>query len=203
MLLADRRTETLGPLLDGAAGRGWSRRRLEEIVERLEEKVQQLADVLSLQLPGGWNYRDLLQRAHEQLADAAAEAAGELVGQASPAMRRRPKASRCWTSSRSWPTRPPGSRHRPAPRRGAGPAPRSADADLGLAEALAAAATACRQSRCPLSLLLVELDHREEVLSRVGSETLRPLAAVGRIGLPRLGPSRSRLPAARPKRGSP
>jgi HD-like signal output (HDOD) protein/GGDEF domain-containing protein len=180
-LLADRRTETLGPLLDGAARQGLEPTRLEEIVQRLEEKIQQLADVLSLQLPGGWNYRDLLQRAHEQLADAAAEAVGDLVGQLStPAT---PAADGEWLLEEFRELADAASRvtHRTAPatRREKGDSPlfqpRPAEPDLGLAEALTSAATACRQSRCPLSLLLVELDHREEMLARVGSDTLSHL----------------------------
>jgi HD-like signal output (HDOD) protein len=189
-LLADRRTETLGPLLDGAARHGLEPTRLEEMVERLEEKVQQLADVLSLQLPGGWNYRDLLQRAHEQLADAAAEAAGELVGQVSTPMapagdgqslleefqelaraaarvvhRPAPAPQRQKEDSPHLPERPGGCFAQMGTVPFLPPALRSADPDLGLDGALTAVATACRQSRCPLSLLLVELDHREEVLS--------------------------------------
>jgi HD-like signal output (HDOD) protein/GGDEF domain-containing protein len=225
-LLADRRTETLGHLLDGAARQGLEPTRLEEIVQRLEEKVQQLADVLSLQLPGGWNYRDLLQQAHQQLADAAAEAVGDLVGPEkgdSPHLCEAPSGP--FRQMGTVPFFRPAAdgrslleefeeladaaarvahRQAPAPPREKGdsphlceapsgraptegwsrqmgtvpffrPAGRSADTDLGLAGALADAATACRQSRCPLSLLLVELDRREEVLSRVGKETVSHL----------------------------
>jgi HD-like signal output (HDOD) protein/GGDEF domain-containing protein len=171
-LLADRRTETLGRLLDGAARQGLEPTRLEEIVGRLEEKVQQLADVLSLQLPGGWSYRDLLQRAHEQLADAAAEAVGDLVGQRSTPIAPADDGQSLLEEFQELAAAAARVAHRPAPAPQSRPAFCSADPDLGLAGALAAAATACRQSRCPLSLLLIELDHREEVLSRVGSETL-------------------------------
>ncbi len=171
-LLADRRTETLGRLLDGAARQGLEPTRLEEMVQRLEEKVQQLADVLSLQLPGGWNYRDLLQRAHQQLADAAAEAVSDLVRQPSTPL---PPAADGQSLLEEFQELADAAarvaqRQAPAPKRR--PAFRSADADLGLCEALAAATTACRQSRRPLSLLLVELDHREDVLSRVGTESV-------------------------------
>jgi GGDEF domain-containing protein len=203
-LLADRQTETLGHLLEGTTRQGLEPTR--EIVERLEEKVQKLADVLSLQLPGGWNYRDLLQRAHEQLADAAAEAAGELAGQSPvPAplaadgqslleefQELARAAARIVHRPLPSPPRESGdSPLLPGPTIGRYPPggcfaqigtvpffpPRkvalcSVDTDSALNEALTDAATACRQLRCPLSLLLVELDHREDVLPRAGSETL-------------------------------
>jgi HD-like signal output (HDOD) protein/GGDEF domain-containing protein len=172
-LLADRRTETLGPLLSGAGRQGLGPSRLEEIVERLEEKVQQLADVLSLQLPGGWNYRDLLQRAHEQLGDAAAEAVDELVGQTRVRMAPAVEGQSLLEEFQELADAAARVACRPSPAPQRRPVLRAADADQGLADALTAAATACRQSRCPLSLLLVELDHREEALSRVGSQTLR------------------------------
>jgi GGDEF domain-containing protein len=172
-LLADRRTETLGPLLSGAGRQGLGPSRLEEIVERLEEKVQQLADVLSLQLPGGWNYRDLLQRAHEQLGDAAAEAVDELVGQVRVPMAPAVEGQSLLEEFQELADAAARVACRPSPAPQRRPALHAAGADQGLADALTAAATACRHSRCPLSLLLVELDHQEEMLSQVGSQTLR------------------------------
>ncbi len=78
--LVDGRSEALEGLLRGAAQHhGLSPKQLEDIVASLEEKVRQLADVLSLKLPEGREYRDVLSEAHERLAETAAEAAGELL----------------------------------------------------------------------------------------------------------------------------
>lgn len=78
--LADGRADALDQLLHSDAQRqGLSPKQLEDIVATLEEKVRQLADVLSLRLPEGRDYSDVLMQAHERLADVAAEAAGELL----------------------------------------------------------------------------------------------------------------------------
>ena len=79
-LLADERPEVLGELLTvGKAYGKVSREQLEEMLGRLEEKVRQLADVLSLDLPDGLEYRDILVQAHVQLSDVATETAGDLL----------------------------------------------------------------------------------------------------------------------------
>lgn len=78
--LADGRADALEQLLHSDAHRqDLSPRQLEDIVATLEGKVRQLADVLSLRLPEGRDYSDVLMQAHERLADVAAEAAGELL----------------------------------------------------------------------------------------------------------------------------
>lgn len=81
-LLADGRPETLSELL-AASGQSHeiSDAQLEEMLNDLEEKVEQLADVLSLRLPEGHDYKDILSQAHSQLADVATEAAGDLIRQ--------------------------------------------------------------------------------------------------------------------------
>jgi len=79
-LLVDGQPDVLGELL--ATGRqycGLSEQQLEQLVNELEEKVQQLADVLSLRLPDGLDYRDVLAQAHGQLADVAASVAEEMI----------------------------------------------------------------------------------------------------------------------------
>lgn len=80
--LADGRANALEQLLESDAQRqGLSPQRLEDMVAALQEKVQQLADVLCLKLPEGRDYADVLVQAHERLAEVAAEAAGELLRQ--------------------------------------------------------------------------------------------------------------------------
>jgi HD-like signal output (HDOD) protein/GGDEF domain-containing protein len=79
-LLADGHSDALVELLalDDASA-GLSREQLDELIVGLEEKVEQLAEVLSLRLPAGRDYRDVLVEAHTQLAQIAAEVAGDLV----------------------------------------------------------------------------------------------------------------------------
>jgi len=79
-LVTDGRTDVLGALLvPGEASPRLSQAQLESLIEELEEKVEQLADVLSLRLPEGRGYQDVLVEAHLQLAQVAAEVAGDMV----------------------------------------------------------------------------------------------------------------------------
>ncbi len=85
-LLADGHADVLGELLQvGKQYRDLSQPKLEALVADLEDKVQQLADVLRLDLPHGMDYREVLVQAHLQLAETAAEAAGELLKRSRPA----------------------------------------------------------------------------------------------------------------------
>jgi HD-like signal output (HDOD) protein/GGDEF domain-containing protein len=204
-LLADRRADTpdtpdmpdtLGELL--AAGREYhdlSRQQLDTLVETLEEKVRQLAEVLSLDLPEGLDYRDILARAHEQLSDVAASTAEEWVrGRAGPAPRTEwdsvvdelrvlqeavarlarpdtlPEAPAAPVS-----TLPEHAAQTKAPKvpkkaelaatsaAGRGAASTVTEPDPGLLGRLQASVATCRQAHCPLSLLMVELDHTDEL----------------------------------------
>ena len=56
-----------------------SRSNVEQLIETLQAKVEQLADVLSLQLPDGLDYRDVLVQAHAQLSCVASDTAEEMV----------------------------------------------------------------------------------------------------------------------------
>ena len=80
-LLSDRQPHVLSQLFE--AGRAYhhlAESQLENLLSDLEEKVQQLAAVLSLELPAGLEYRDVLAAAHRQLAGVATQAAEELLG---------------------------------------------------------------------------------------------------------------------------
>jgi HD-like signal output (HDOD) protein/GGDEF domain-containing protein len=78
-LLVDRRCKALEELLEtGGRYRGLKPEQVESLVTALGEKVRQLADVLSLQLPGGMDYQDILAQSQVQLAEVAAHAAEEL-----------------------------------------------------------------------------------------------------------------------------
>ncbi|HUT89785.1 MAG TPA: HDOD domain-containing protein [Thermoguttaceae bacterium] len=79
-LVAEGRADALGELLvAGDASLRLSQGQLEQLVEELEAKVEQLAEVLSLRLPEGRDFHDVLVEAHLQLAQVAAEVAGDLV----------------------------------------------------------------------------------------------------------------------------
>ena len=81
-LLADGQTGALAQLLDlGQDYRQLPRDELVSLLSDLEEKVQQLAAVLSLQLPGGVQYVDVLAEAQRQLACVASQAAEDLLRQ--------------------------------------------------------------------------------------------------------------------------
>jgi len=211
-LLADGESEALGELTTlGDASRGLSREQLEQLVDGLKEKVGQLADVLSLQLPEGCDYHHVLMEAHAQLAQVAAEVAEDMVGgQASRrALESESEAfvdefqalSEAITNlSRPAPafaaSKPGG---RPVPARAAagsfsqsvsrsrdawGPADTharetvhsaAAGSDPGFLGRLDAAVSACRQSQCALSLLLVELNDVQNLTITCGVDGLGKL----------------------------
>jgi HD-like signal output (HDOD) protein len=79
-LFADGQTSALAELLE--AGRRDCHhldQQLEPLVLEVELKVNELADIFSLALPDGLEYRDVLAEAHRQLAQVATQAAEELL----------------------------------------------------------------------------------------------------------------------------
>jgi diguanylate cyclase (GGDEF)-like protein len=81
--LSDGRPEVLQYLLHAAwQDHGLSVERLQALVVTLQQKVQGLAEVLSLELPRGRDYGEVLSQAHARLGHVAAEAAADLLGQA-------------------------------------------------------------------------------------------------------------------------
>ena len=79
-LLADGQTGVLARLLELARDyRNLPEDQLQALLVDLEEKVCQLASVLSLQLPEGVQYADILAEAQRQLANVASQAAEELL----------------------------------------------------------------------------------------------------------------------------
>jgi len=78
-VLADHRRSALLELLFLAKHyRSLSRPEIDNLVEVLQDKVDQLADVLSLRLPEGRDDRDVLLEAYEQMSDVAMESASDL-----------------------------------------------------------------------------------------------------------------------------
>ncbi len=79
-LVADAHTVVLPELLDaGRRYRGLTPTQLESLIDRLQAKVEQLAEVLTLTLPDDKDYREVLVQAHLLLATIAADAAGDLL----------------------------------------------------------------------------------------------------------------------------
>jgi HD-like signal output (HDOD) protein len=79
-IFADGQTSVLAELLE--SGRCCCRhldRELEPLVLEIERKVEELADIFSLALPDGLEYRDVLAEAHRQMAQVATPAAGDLL----------------------------------------------------------------------------------------------------------------------------
>lgn len=217
-LLADGDTSVLGQLIEsGRNDHNLSKHRLDVLVSELEEKVDNLAEVLSLRLGGGLNgegYRDILQRAHAQLAAAAAGAAEDMLAarlgiDADARSARAPEAMALADELRTLSTAVKEISNRgkvqhasarvesacktksftaggetsamPSATITTGAAGTSrmhslrntaavAAADPALTTRLAAAVASCRQARCPLSLLLVELNNVEELIFSQGMD---------------------------------
>mgnify|MGYP002622868609 CR=1 FL=1 len=180
-LLVDGRHELLPVILDTAEK--WSlpldEAKCAEVVAEIETKVAQLADVLSLELPGELDYCSVIHEAHRCLAQVAAEAACELArpqetvaelaqrdemqslrsaidglaaGDSAPASEQVDERENAQSQAEQ--VRYVG--------RSSGPAVqpnRLAADDPTLQSRLSAALLACRQSRTPVTLVLVELDH--------------------------------------------
>ena len=199
-LLTDCHSQVLPQVLSiGKEEHELSSAQLHDLVETLEHKVRQLADVFSLQLPRGLDYRDVLVQAHAQMAEVAASAAEDLIryerSQSQPAAAIRilpdemqllsaavaqfspspaePALGAAEAVEAAWP-RAGGSGKAAVAEAPARPLhagrTATAEADPGLIAQLAAAVSTCRQCRSPLSLLLVELAHTEDLLITLGPD---------------------------------
>jgi GGDEF domain-containing protein len=164
---------------------------LQPIVAVLQNKVQELAKVLSLELPAGEHYIDLLVAAHERLAAAAFEMPEVIQGREEDVLRLAQElkaemasvhAGRAAASPR--PVRPSaaadhhgstiadgGTRNG----RNGGAAALTGQAaqqavitEPGLAGRVTSAINRCRQARCAVSLALVELDGFSDLMAEAG-----------------------------------
>jgi HD-like signal output (HDOD) protein/GGDEF domain-containing protein len=167
-VLIDERPDALPELLERGAAFGFSSDELNQLVETLEEKVRQLAEVLSLSPPQGVHYRDVLVTAYARLAEAAEAAVPDAVRV--ERMRRTPLEVPQLPSMT-----PPQPHHDPT----TGDAD-SPDFDPGFEGQVANAVAACRQYRQPLSLFLVEMDHPTQLLFRHGPKLARSFAELVR-----------------------
>jgi HD-like signal output (HDOD) protein/GGDEF domain-containing protein len=200
-LVADRHADVLGPLL-AAAGRdhGLSDEQVRALLAVLEEKVGQLADVLSLRLPPGWDCHEVVDRAYAQLAEVAAATAAELASGAHPRSRavcdvaalaeeaRTLSAALTRFFRRSAESIAPPRRQRSSRaaalqesaeavgvEAAGAPHATACEADPALPAQLTASVAACRQARRPLSLVLFELGPTESLLSTFGFEGFQDL----------------------------
>jgi HD-like signal output (HDOD) protein/GGDEF domain-containing protein len=238
-LVSERRIGALPDLLDAARiYRGITRTQITLLVEKLGEKVTNLADVLSLDLPNHKEFCDVLTEAHARLSEVAAEAALDLMDfkpQDNDSLERMLVETRALSaaaqvlvraplppppapseSARPNAVAPPAgrmgadnavtgrshgasaanlppvhSKHLPAQAVSPSAAAASASTsgtiaadgnetgdDPMLSGPLAAAVMRCRQERCELSLLLIEVDHLEQVVSTYGPHVAQKLSIV-------------------------
>jgi HD-like signal output (HDOD) protein/GGDEF domain-containing protein len=193
-LLVDGQATVLGELLDqGRQYHPLSQVQLEVLVGRLENKVQELADVLSLELPYGLDYRDVLVQSQAQLADVADDAIRDLLdrGQGrAPAWQDESLFEDLEDLARAVTQASSGAKTSPAPLAATAatmpaaamarvvlgrPEPDTPPVDLGLLGRLDFAVAACRQKRCSLSLILVELHQADKHRLIRGAEGLNRL----------------------------
>ena len=218
-LLADEDAEVLPEVLAvGQRHHKLSEQQLATLAAGLSETVGQLAEVLSLELPGGLIYTEVLSRAYQQLSLAAADAACDLAAARNQAQTARidrlmsseevralqataaefvpqrrdpaeavagPRAELAVAADAATPASRSrgGSGHAGSVNAGSHAATKGAPAhparagdtaeapdeiDPALLGRLSAAAAICRQARCDLSLLLVEIDRYEELVFAQG-----------------------------------
>jgi HD-like signal output (HDOD) protein/GGDEF domain-containing protein len=171
-LLCDGRTLALPELLKEPANRSLTRSWLDQLIATLEEKVKQLADVLSLELPRGLNYREVLDRARQQMASMANEVVADLLRERAGAPLDAPQwidnDARALSAALEAAFAQPATQRRPQP---VASAPIAAEDDQLLLAGLCEQVAACRQMRTALSLLLVEADRFAEVIFREGLES--------------------------------
>jgi HD-like signal output (HDOD) protein/GGDEF domain-containing protein len=184
---------------------------LEELVDRVQERVGSLAGALKFDLPAGKDYKDVLVAAHEQLALLATEASCAVARQwplvedkgtevaelsaalacyvnrfadtADPLQRRQPSEKRTRTAGAETLLKPievrpvrqdEGTLEQSRPLRTVAVTEPTADAKL--LDRLATVVGICRQSRCPLSLVLLELDRFEHLVKAHGPEAAHQTA---------------------------
>src|SRR5262249_8144124 len=79
-LLVDERHDLLTALMEANTPEGrLTHYQLTDLVTRLQDKVGHLAEVFSLELPPGLDYRDVLVQAHARMSEVSAELSAELV----------------------------------------------------------------------------------------------------------------------------
>jgi len=195
-LMADGRQEVLRQLHEyGRAYRGLAPSDFDELLRDLEQRVAQLAEALSLELPKDFRYEQVWKAAHERLATTAVEVVGDIVRQRAGgadeaelrllddcatlsatvqqlAAQPRARADVTAKAAATAVTEPARSKSAPTAPRPGGERFTAAEIDPGIAGRLAAAVAAARQARCPLSVLCIEVDRQDEILVHLGRPTM-------------------------------
>ncbi|HVX12268.1 MAG TPA: HDOD domain-containing protein [Pirellulales bacterium] len=194
-LLADEHVVALKDLLN-VAGNRFTEQQLAPIAAMLDETVTQLADVLSLDLPRGLAYEEVLARAYLQLSLIASDAAAEVARVESVGSKLREfaageearnvaaAAARFRAADAPHSQNAAGNTPRDAARAGDGAtvatARRTAGTKTatastihpGLRAQISSAAIFCRQTRQELSLLLIEIDAYDDLIFIHGEQAL-------------------------------
>jgi HD-like signal output (HDOD) protein/GGDEF domain-containing protein len=161
-------------LTAGAQYCGLTYERLQPVVATLQGKVEELAEVLSLELLAGHSYVDLLLTARERLADETATAADDVAALAIQLRCELARATSRNAAPRTAAVVPQPSQRTPDPPDGS-IRPRTshtsratAVAEPGLTVRLASALHTARQQRIPLTLALFEIDRFSDLLVQLG-----------------------------------
>lgn len=188
--LIQERPRLLNDLLDTAeAYGGLSIDEIEAIMSQLETKVPQLADILSLQLPNDTAYSAILLQAYSQISEVADDGTPEFQNAVADRFACEAEALRGAVEQladhvddtpRLRESMPAVARYTSQPAtfsQAAGPPARWPD----LLQLVEASFMECRQTRCALTLALLEVDESDGFLLRQGpqqaSQTLRRLQA--------------------------
>lgn len=171
LLLAEGQPEALVALLandDQSDIAHWS-----QFAGRLQEKVDQLAEVLDIAMPDGEDYEQIVLSAHARLAGEAEQAAARLASL--PDASRWSESSDLETAARAFETESPRGSSRTSeslPQRRQEDVVSTATADVptdpGLLGRVERAVASCRRRRQPLSLLLVEIDDFDDLAFTAG-----------------------------------
>jgi HD-like signal output (HDOD) protein/GGDEF domain-containing protein len=177
-VLARERTELFGELLEVAEQYCRLKpRQLESLVAIVQEKVAQLADVLSLDLPNDRDYVQVLLQAQSQLAEVAEAVARE--GTPGPALDENlSRASRQLASIVEAAVSGPGDSRAESSAAPTVVATEPALDDAALIGRVASALAACRQSRSPLSLAMVAMDDYQQLVVTRGVEGVQSLVTL-------------------------
>jgi HD-like signal output (HDOD) protein/GGDEF domain-containing protein len=144
---------------------------LNQVVSRVQERIGSLAGAFRCELPAGQDYRDILVTAQRRLALLAADAACVVARQLPIAEKRGAEVAGVSTALARYVTRNAETPARiPAPPRTVAGAARDSVKlfDSRLLDRLTTVVSLCRQARCPLSLVLVELDRFRPLVLSLG-----------------------------------
>ena len=191
-LVVEHRINVLPDLLE--AGEVYCRvtkGQINRMVESLQASVDTLADVLSLRLPSGRDYREVLLESQERMSELSTFLVEDSIEQNQAARVARapgPEASRLAlpqtdTSTRlgAEPTCAPARTGTAVAEPSRPKKKRSTNPDSELVERITVAAAHCRSRRTALSLLVFEIDGYDDLVRAHGAETANDIAESARV----------------------